>query len=125
MRKIWIWVSVFLFPITISGANLEQKSVLNPYQDYIIVLIHGLNDYNRSMIGTNEEWSVEQRKLRDIRQNLTDDLGIPKYHIVAYSYLMNRGSNVENARQLGERGYTPSMPSTGIDVNNSSGGCGC
>ena len=112
MKRFWLVVLTLIVATTVFGESKSER-VLNPYQDYIIVLIHGLNDYKKSMIGTNEEWSLEQRQARDIRRQLTEELGIPKHHIVAYSYLMNRGSNIENARQLGERGYRPSFPIDG------------
>ena len=83
------------------------EKTLKPYQDYLIILVHGLNDNRTSFVGENEAQSAEVRKARNMQDWISKSLGIPEGYIRAYSYAESRGSNIENAQLLGNSGYKP------------------
>jgi len=112
MKKLLL--STFLF-VFFSGVVVAEKT-LKPYQDYLIILVHGLNDNRTSFVGENEGLPAEVREQRDMRKWISDSLGIPVGYIWAYSYAESRGSNVENAKLLGLKGYTPALSGGGKDM---------
>ena len=83
------------------------EKTLKPYQDYLIILVHGLNDNRTSFVGENEAQSAEVRKARNMQDWISKSLGIPEGYIRAYSYAQSRGSNLENSKLLGLSGYMP------------------
>jgi hypothetical protein len=100
------FIGVILFLFILSGAAFGERT-LKPYQDYLIILVHGLNDNRTSFVGENEAQSTAVRKQRDMQEWLAEELDIPIGYIWAYSYAESRGSNIENAQLLGNRGYRP------------------
>jgi hypothetical protein len=100
------FIGAILFLFILSGAAFGERT-LKPYQDYLIILVHGLNDNRTSFVGENEAQSTAVRKQRDMQEWLAEELDIPIGYIWAYSYAESRGSNIENAQLLGNRGYRP------------------
>ena len=78
---------------------------LRPYQDYLIVALHGLNDNRTSFVGEQESWSSEMNEQRNVQKHLSETLGIPRDYIRAYSFAESRGSTLYNAQQLGRNEY--------------------
>ena len=85
------------------AARAAEK--LMPYQDYLFVIVHGVNDYRYSFIGESPELDAEKNTRRNLKQMLRDRLGIADHYVHAYSYTRNRGSNIQNAKEFGKRGY--------------------
>ncbi|MGE4169707.1 MAG: hypothetical protein AB7F28_03205 [Candidatus Margulisiibacteriota bacterium] len=101
MKKVGAMLLMWLVlcGVTVGG----QK--LSPYQDYIIILVHGINDYKNSFDGTNSEWDAAKRERTNVVKMLRDRVGIPLGHIQNYSYTQCRGTNLQNAMELGYRGF--------------------
>ncbi|MGE4169893.1 MAG: hypothetical protein AB7F28_04155 [Candidatus Margulisiibacteriota bacterium] len=110
-KKVWgVVLGVLMLAHTLCFG--EQK--LNPYQDYIFVVVHGLNDYRGSFIGKSEEFDSQKNSVRNFIQIL-NRWGIPKEQVFAYSFTRNRSSNLQNAMELGLRGYKPPLGGPELD----------
>ena len=109
MKRSCVWILGILLILTAKTSFAVEKS-LNTYHDYIIVLVHGINDFKNSFEGTNPEWDAKKNKNRDWRHTVViEKLGIPQGHVFAYSFSQNRGTNIRNAMELGYRGIKPEV----------------
>ena len=103
MKRIWIYLILLLMGSAINSFGNERK--LSPYQDYIFIVLHGINDSRFSFNGESPEFTEKEKSDRDVFNYLTKDLGIPEPYVKTYSYSQNRGSNIQNAKELGMTGY--------------------
>ena len=104
IRRTWLLIVIIL---SLFAPIIAKERKLNPYQDYIFIILHGINDSRFSFNGESPEFSENTKKARDVLHYLTDDLGIPEPYVKLYTYTQNRGSNIQNAKELGMAGYTP------------------
>jgi hypothetical protein len=109
LKKYCVWI-LFIITILTAKTSFAVEKSLNSYHDYIIVLVHGINDFKNSFEGTNPEWDAVKNKARDWRHTVVmEKLGIPEGHVWAFSFSQNRGTNIRNAMELGYGGIKPEV----------------
>ena len=96
---------VLLGGLIFASPLYAKERKLNPFQDYIFIIFHGINDSKFSFNGESPEFTEEDKRARNVRSYLIDDLDIPAPYVKLYSYTQNRGSNIQNAKELGMPGY--------------------
>ena len=94
-----------LLCMMLSGNMVSAVEKLAPYQDYLFIVVHGINDFRNSFIGESPEADAETNEKRNIRKLLEEYMGFPRGHVHIYSYTNARGSNLQNAKEFGMRGY--------------------